>query len=422
MTNDSEQAIIGTLISSPGLIDVARKRLKTEHFTDGSCATIYGGMLELGTFDMVTMFAWLRKGNHGDLIKVLTDVSSCGVPTMLDEYITLVVDDYKRRRLVETSAKITELAKSKGSVKEIIRHAEGEYISLYDTDETCMKPIKDDLVDYVSRLNKLKGQGFEISGLTTGFPFLDKVTDGLRNSELIIIGARPSMGKTSLAMSISTHVAVSLKKRVAIFSIESPTIEIINKIISQTAEISTQKLRTGKINDFELTKILEAIDILADADIWINDLSTIDIYTIRYLLKQMVRDGKRPDLIVLDYLQIVQTEKGFDNFAKRMGNVAQQLKNIAKELNVPFLVIAQVNRNNEQNAPRVMDLKDSGDIEQIADIIMLLHRDEWYLKDKCPEPKRGILDVDVAKNRNGSTNNVALGWIGDCTKPINRMF
>lgn len=709
--SEVERSLIGGLLNSPSSIDSVRIRIKQEDFSEVGCGIIYGAMLQLGTFDIVTISDHLRNSGNKDLVIFVTDCMGYGIPTMIDEYAKIIVNESRLRRLTATAERIKTLAQEKGNSQEIIRHAENELISLYETDHSKMEHIKEGLIGFVSRLAMLKDKKSDISGMTTGFRRLDVVTDGLRNSELVIIGARPSIGKaqpldsniltpkgfvkmgsirigdyvigsngmktmvlgvypqgkipvyrctfsdntsteccgehlwytqtrnekrfgdkwsvkkthdiidtlytengtrmnhkitlvkpvqyqqseelglnpyllglilgdgstygnivihnpeedilekiintlpegdtcekhgtltlriknrirtkrpsktkaeitrlgllnkdcyskfipkkyllssienrlellrglmdtdgyvnisgqsydlsfsskelayntrelvlslggtcsitnripsfsylgekkygavsyrmcisfhngivpvsskkhmdrikngkakeyyrsfvsiepigdkecmcikvdsddslyvtddfivthnTSLMISIALHVALELRGRVAVFSVESPTSEIINKMISQQAKVSTRKLRTGQLSDDEHYLVGEAVDKIASADLFITDFSLLDIYTIRYMLKKMINEGNKPDILFIDYLQLMKIPEGRENRYVRIGLVVKQLKAIAKEMNIPVVCCSQLNRTGVEE-PKLEDLRESGDIEQ----------------------------------------------------------
>ena len=412
--SSTETALIAALLQdNTAWLDV-RALISSDDFTDGNCAAIFKGLEELeGKSDYVIMSAWLTKNQRAELRLYVNEISDHGNSLYTMHYAREIKEASTKRKIQSVADGIKV---HPGSSEEVLREAEGKIISLYSTDQKGFRGAVDMTRDYASRMAMLASKGLEISGLSSGLGALDCITDGFKDGELIVIGARPSIGKTSLMVGIADHISLTLEKNVCIFSIESPEVELIHRFLSRRVGISAKKLRTGKFCDGELVAVSDALELLSRAPLWVNDVSTIDIMSMRAQIKKMMNRGDKPDIIMIDYLQIMDVEKGYDTFATKLGRVVQGLKNIAKELPAPVVVLAQINRNNEERSPRLMDLKDSGAIESIADMVILLHREEFYKGDKCEPEKKGKIEIHVAKNRNGPVGLLELNWTGEYTR------
>jgi replicative DNA helicase len=277
--------------------------------------------------------------------------------------------------------------------------------------------IRDALVQVYDRLHMLAENKAEVLGMPTGFSGLDRVLVGLGKSDLVLVGARPGMGKTSFAMNLAANAAESSKKAVAIFSLEMSAEQLVTRIMSSEALIDSYRLRSGELTDDDWQKLAHAASRLSDCQILIDDTPGITVTG----MKSKLRRVKNLGLVVIDYLQLMQGDKRNDNRVQEVGDISRGLKLLAKELNVPVVTCAQLSRGPESRTdkrPMLSDLRDSGAIEQDADIVMFLYRDEYYNEDAGSQ---SVAEVIVAKNRHGSVDKVKLGWIGQYTKFTNLM-
>jgi replicative DNA helicase len=408
-----EHELIASLLVYPEKLGEAKDVVSSSDFLDDKCRVIWEEMERQGKFDYVTLTAKFRSDNQ-PIVEVLKSLNGTG-GSDVTSYAKIVREASKKRETVRLAKELIESTGSDLTVNELIENVNERLLSLYETPEKGFRNSNDMIIDYLARLVMLAERGEDISGMTTGWRTLDLCLDGLQPSKLYVIGARPSQGKTSCMTQIAYHVAVVLKKTVAMFSIESPEITILDKMISQHARVETKKLRTGRLTADEKSLVMMQSDLLASAKFFMNDVSSINIYKIRSTLRKLCAEGNKPDLICLDYIQIVETDKGSDSKASKVGKVCQGLKNIAKELNVPVIVLGQLNRGVEADFPTLFSLKDSGDIEQIADAVILLHRPEFYLKGKTPEDQQGKIFLDCAKNREGEVLTMQMNWTGNYT-------
>ena len=280
-------------------------------------------------------------------------------------------------------------------------------------------PIKDVLVETFAELEKLYNQKEPITGVPTGFIDLDYKTAGLHNSDLILVAARPAMGKSAFALNIATYAAVNAKKPVVIFNLEMSKSQLVNRMLCSEAMVDSNKIRTGKIDEEDWVKLATALGPLSEAPIYIDDTPGISIAEIRAKCRRLKLE-KNIGLIVIDYLQLIQgSGKKNSSREQEISEISRSLKILAKELDVPVIALSQLSRAAEarqDHRPMLSDLRESGAIEQDADIVMFLYRDDYYNPDS---EKKNIAEVILAKHRAGSTGTVELLWMGNFTKFAN---
>ncbi|MBQ3461860.1 MAG: replicative DNA helicase, partial [Clostridia bacterium] len=267
--------------------------------------------------------------------------------------------------------------------------------------------------------NSLNGSG--LTGLDTGFTELNRRTGGMHGGELILIAGRPGMGKSSFAVNIAEHVAINNKKAVAIFNLEMPREQIVNRIICSQALVNSNKIRTGDMNGEDWEKIRAVIDRVATSPIHIDDTASVTVSEIRAKCRRL-KQTHNLELIVIDYLQLMQSSGRVDNRQQEISEISRSLKILAKELNIRFIALSQLSRTVESRSdkrPMLSDLRESGAIEQDADIVMFLYRDDYYNPDS---EKKNLAESIIAKNRSGDTGKVDLGWKGEFTKFSNVEF
>ena len=280
--------------------------------------------------------------------------------------------------------------------------------------------IKDILVDSITNLEQLYNRKQHVTGIPTGFTDLDYKTAGLQNSDLILIAARPAMGKTAFALNIATNAAIRAGVPVAVFSLEMSKEQLANRLLASEALVDSNKVRTGKLEEDDWKKIAETIGIISESEMYIDDTPGIRISEIRARCRKL-KIEKNIGLVVVDYLQLIQgssNRKGGSR-EQEIAEISRSLKILAKEINVPVIALSQLSRAAEKRddkRPMLSDLRESGSIEQDADIVMFLYRDEYYNKES---EKQGKAEVILAKHRAGSTGTVELGWMGNYTKFYN---
>lgn len=347
------------------------------------------------------------------------------VPTTanVDKYIKIVEEKSVLRNLIKTSNELIDLGYDQSyEVDEIIEKAEKSIFNLIkNRNRLGFTQIKEVLIETVSQIEKLYNQKDAITGIPTGFIDLDNKTAGLHGSELILVAARPAMGKTAFALNIATNAAIRANVPVAIFSLEMSKEQLATRMLASETMIDSNKLRTGKMEEEDLMKLSESVGPLSESEIYIDDTPGISVTEIRARCRKLKLE-KNIGLIVIDYLQLISGtgNKKNGNREQEIAEISRSLKILAKELDVPVIALSQLSRSPDQrkddHRPMLSDLRESGSIEQDADIVMFLYRDDYYNPDS---EKKNITEVIVAKQRSGSTGTVELLWLGSYTKFAN---
>ncbi len=424
----AEQSLLGAILSDPDCFNDISEKVKPTDFYLTEHSQIYTAMLELfkasKEIDIVTLIDTLvkkgvyTKSGGEDYIRTLGQV----VPNSLNvlDYADIVKEKSLLRMLIDACNEISDTAYSEeGKAGDIINFAESKIFELSQGRDTRnFKHISDVIGEVFKNLHELASNSGS-HGTNTGFSGLDNVLAGMGNSDLIIVGARPGMGKTSFVLNIATNVAMQTKKKVCIFSLEMSAEQLVSRIISSEAMIESKAMRTGKLNTEQWDNIAHAADNLAGCDILIDDTSNITVTGMIGKLRRVENLG----LVVVDYLQLMQSDNSrTENRVQQVGEISRGLKLMAKELNVPIVCCAQLSRDNEKRGtsskskkPMLSDLRDSGSIEQDADIVIFIHREEYYDQEAKGEGG-SVAEIIVAKNRHGSQDTVKMGWIGSYTK------
>ena len=364
----------------------------------------------MGSFDKIGGFEYLTELPE----KVPTTAN-------VTKYIKIVEEKASLRNLIKTANEIIELGYDQTEdVDDIMENAEKKIFDvMQDKNTSGYTPIKDILVDSFTELEELYNKKQHITGVPTGFVDLDYRTAGLHNSELILVAARPAMGKSAFALNIAVNAALKAKTPVAIFNLEMSKEQLVNRILCSEAMVDSNKIRTGKLEEEDWNKLAEAIGPLSETGIYIDDTPGISMMEIRAKCRKLKLE-KNIGLVVIDYLQLIQgNNRRNGSREQEISEISRSLKILAKELNVPVIALSQLSRAVEQrpdHRPMLSDLRESGAIEQDADIVMFLYRDDYYNEDS---EKKNIAEVIIAKNRSGSTGSVDLGWLGSYTKFVN---
>lgn len=345
------------------------------------------------------------------------------VPTTanVQKYIKIVEEKSVLRNLIKTANEIIELGYNPTEdVEDIMDGAEKKIFDIMQSKNTkSYTPIKDVLVESFTNLEKLYNQKQHVTGVPTQFYDLDDKTAGLHGSELILVAARPAMGKTAFALNIATNAALRANVPVAIFSLEMSKDQLVNRMLCSEAMVDSNKVRTGKLDEEDWTKLAEAIGPLSEAGVYIDDTPGISVMEIRTKCRKLKME-KNIGLVVIDYLQLISgSNKRNGSREQEISEISRSLKVLAKELNVPVIALSQLSRAVEQrddHRPMLSDLRESGAIEQDADIVMFLYRDDYYNKESA---EKDIAEVIIAKQRGGSTGTVKLYWMGNYTKFVN---
>ena len=426
---ESEQAVIGSMLTDKEAVSAAIEVLKPEDFYREDNRTIFEAILNLygrsEPIDIITLKSELSSMGKFEAVGGLEYIAELPdkVPTTanVEQYIKIVEEKSVLRNLIKTANEIITLGYDQTQeVDGIIDGAEKKIFEVMQKkNQKGYTPIKDILVETFTELEQLYNQKQRITGVPTGFSDLDFRTSGLHNSDLILVAARPAMGKSAFALNIATNAAVRAKVPVAIFSLEMSKEQMTSRILCSEAMVDSNKVRTGKIDDEEWSKLAAASGELSEANIYIDDTPGISIMEIRAKCRKM-KIEKNIGLVVIDYLQLVQgSGKRGGSREQEIAEISRSLKILAKEINVPVIALSQLSRAPEQrpdHRPMLSDLRESGSIEQDADIVMFLYRDDYYNEDS---EKKNIAEVILAKHRAGSTGTVELLWLGNYTKFAN---
>jgi replicative DNA helicase len=422
---EAEQGILGSMLLDSELIPQAAEVLKREDFYREDHSEIYDCILELfeksQPVDIITVSDQLNMRGTYDRtggMEYLNSLSNM-VPTTanIGYYINQVYGKSILRKLIKTLSEIIDMgyeASEEASV--ILEKAEKGIFDLIQRKNTRgMIHISEILFEAITRLEKLYNNKGNITGVSTGFADLDMKLAGLQNSDLILIAARPGMGKTSFALNIAQYAALHCEVSVAIFSLEMSKEQLANRLLSSEIMIDSQRLKTGNITEDDWPKIGESLGPLSKAPIYINDTSATTVMEIRAKCRRMKIEN-RLGLVIIDYIQLMQGNGRSENRQQEISEISRSLKIMAKEIDVPVIAISQLSRAPEQRAdhrPMLSDLRESGAIEQDADVVMFLYRDDYYNRDT---EKKNIAEVIISKHRNGSTGKIELLWMDEYTK------
>ena len=427
---EAEQAVIGSMLTDRDAVISAIEVLKEEDFYREDNKTIYEAILNLYNrsepIDIITLKAELTSMGMFDKIGGLEYIVGLPekVPTTanVEKYISIVKEKSELRRLIKAANEIIEQGYDPTeNIDDIMNSAEKKIFNIMqDKDQKSYSPIKDVLIDAFTELEQLYNQKQHITGVPTGFIDLDYKTAGLHNSDLILIAARPAMGKSAFALNIATNAAQKAKVPAVLFSLEMSKEQMVNRILCSEAMVDSNKVRTGKIDDDDWIKLADTMGDLSEAPIYIDDTPGISINEIRAKCRKLKLE-KNIGLVVIDYLQLVQgsSKRAQGSREQEISEISRSLKILAKEINVPVIALSQLSRAPEQrpdHRPMLSDLRESGAIEQDADIVMFLYRDDYYNEDS---EDKGLAEVIVAKHRAGSTGTVKLVWLGNYTKFAN---
>ena len=424
---EAEQAVIGSMLTDKDAVISAIEVLKEEDFYREDNKTIYEAILNLYNrsepIDIITLKSELTSMGMFDKIGGLEYIVGLPdkVPTTanVEKYISIVKEKSELRRLIKAANEIIEEGYDPTeNIDDIMNSAEKKIFNIMqDKDQKSYSPIKDVLIDTFTELEQLYNQKQHVTGVPTGFIDLDYRTAGLHNSDLILIAARPAMGKSAFALNIATNAALRANVPVILFSLEMSKEQMVNRILCSEALVDSNKVRTGKIDDDDWIKLADTMGDLSEAPIYIDDTPGISINEIRAKCRKLKLE-KNIGLVVIDYLQLVQgsSKRASASREQEISEISRSLKILAKEINVPVIALSQLSRAPEQrpdHRPMLSDLRESGAIEQDADIVMFLYRDDYYNEDS---EDKGQAEVIIAKHRSGSTGTVKLAWLGNYTK------
>ena len=426
---EAEQAVIGSMLTDKDAVVDSIEVLKSDDFYRQDNKTIYEAITNLYNraepIDIITVKAELISLGKFEAVGGLEYLAVLPdkVPTTanVEKYIRIVEEKSVLRKLIKASNELIDLGYAETEdLDTIMDQAEKKIFEISQgKNQKGYTPLKDILVETFAEIEKLYNQKEPITGIPTGFADLDYKTAGLHNSDLVLVAARPAMGKSAFALNIATNAAMQAKVPVVIFNLEMSKSQLVNRILCSEAMVDSNKIRTGKIEEDDWVKLATALGPLSEAPIYIDDTPGITVTEIRAKCRKLKLE-KNIGLIVIDYLQLIQgTGKRNASREQEISEISRSLKILAKELDVPVIALSQLSRAAEQRAdhrPMLSDLRESGAIEQDADIVMFLYRDDYYNPDT---EKKNIAEVIMAKHRAGSTGTVELLWLGNYTKFVN---
>ena len=418
-SQEAEESVLGAMLIDKDAVIAVAEFLLPEDFYDERLRDIYQACLDLyearTPIDVLTVTERLKKRKSLKSVgssSFLADLAN-KVPTAahVEHYGRIVKDTATKRALMSAASRLVEVSMDEGlAANEALDKAESEIFSLSQKSlSKAFISVRDTLAESFDRLDELHKSGAGIRGVPTGFPDLDDALAGLQQSNLIILAARPGVGKTSLAMNIAQYVAVELKRPVGFFSLEMSREELVDRLLVAQADIDAWKLKTGKLSEDDFSKLSDAMGILAEAPLYIDDTPALSILEMRTKASRLqVETGV--DLIIVDYLQLARSRQ-LENRVQEVSEISQGLKNLARELKVPVIAVSQLSRAVETRGgkkPQLADLRESGSIEQDADVVMFLWRED-------DENMENIM-LDIAKHRNGPLKSVPLHFRGDRIK------
>ena len=427
---EAEQSVLGAMFLSKYALQKALEELNKDLFYLESHAKIFEVINDLfeknNAIDITTVTTELDKRNLlkmvGNVEYISEIINSVVSAANIDDYIKIVEEKAIRRRLIETSLEIESAGySSPDTINELLDNAEKKMLNVVKTRKgTEFRKIQDVLTSTQQNIEKLSLNGGDVTGLSTGFDEIDRRTSGLHPNELIIIAARPAMGKSAFALNLATNIAIRNNKTVAVFNMEMSAEQLVNRMIAAEGQISQNKLKTGNLQKNDWKQMDEAITRLADTKIFIDDTPGMTISEIRAKCRSLASTDGNLGLVIIDYLQLISGSARYaGNRQQEIAEISRALKTLAMELEIPIVALAQLSRSVEQREdkrPLLSDLRESGSIEQDADIVAFLYRDDYYTKKIEIDEFTGKSEFIIAKNRSGSTATVDLIFKRDISK------
>ena len=425
-SSEAERAILGGVLLDNGLISQAIELLRPEDFYVPSHRRIFNAMIALfergAEINPILIGEELKKENAVESVGGISFITNLtyGLPhsTNIAHYAKVVRGKSMLRQLIKAANKITQEALEQEDEPEIILdHAEQAIFVLADErireGFVHVKPVAEQLLE---KIQEMEGRAAVLTGLTTGFADLDKMTSGLQRQDLIIIAARPSMGKTSFAMMLAQNAAIHTGAVVGVFSLEMSKEALVMRLLCSQGNIDAQRFRNGFLSRPEWAQIAKSLGTLADTKIFLDDTSGITVLEMRAKARRLAAEQKRLDLIVVDYLQLMSgSAKRVESRQQEVSQISRELKSLAKEMNVPVVALSQLSRAPEsrsEHRPQLADLRESGALEQDADVVAFIYREEQYKtpeeRNNLPEDQKNVAELIVAKQRNGPTGTVDL--------------
>lgn len=432
---DAERTILGAIMLENHSLAEAEEKLTAEDFSLDSHQRIFRRMAELGgeghAVDIVTLANELAKYREIESVGGVAYLASLteGLPRrpMIDEYIRIVKDkSLLRQMMLICAAAYGEASGQEESAINVLNRAQTQMIGVSERGVTnTLMSVEQVVAGSFGSIDNLYTHAREVTGLETHYTAFDKMTSGLQKGELIIIAARPSMGKTAWAINIAQNAAVKGKATVAVFSLEMSKEALLRRMLASQAWVDQRKLQTGFIGREEKEKLRIALEALVDSKVFIDDTPGISLAEMRAKARRLKQTNHALDLIVVDYLQLMtsslpgKSNKGFENRTQEVSAISRGLKALAKEMEVPVIALSQLSRASERRGddkrPLLSDLRESGSIEQDADVVAFIHRESYYNRDKEEDPDKNKAEIIIAKQRNGPTGTVELVFMPNYT-------
>ncbi|OCS84419.1 replicative DNA helicase [Caryophanon latum] len=429
--HEAEQAVIGAIFLDSSTLITASEILRPDDFYRSAHQKIFETFIRLSDrgkgIDVVTVTEELSSKkeleNVGGVAYIMELANAVPTAANVGHYAKIVEEKALLRRLIHVATKIVEDGYTReDEVESLLGEAERKVMEVANRKNASdFRHIKDVLVNTFDNIEQMQHRTGDVTGIPTGFTALDKLTAGFQRNDLIIVAARPSVGKTAFALNVAQNVAVRADENVAIFSLEMGAEQLIMRMLCAEGNIDAQNLRTGSLTPEDWNKLMIAMGTLSDAGIFIDDTPGIRISEIRAKCRRLANEQGGLGMILIDYLQLIQGNgKSGESRQQEVSEISRSLKALARELKVPVIALSQLSRGVEQRQdkrPMMSDLRESGSIEQDADIVAFLYREDYY--DKSDEAEKGIIEIIVAKQRNGPTDTVKLMFKKEYNKFIN---
>jgi replicative DNA helicase len=423
---EAEQSVIGAVFLDPESFSTASEVLMPEDFFRAGHQRIFSAMVQLADkgepIDLVTVTSFLHNRKELDEaggVSYLSDVAG-SVPTAanIGYYSRIVEEKAMLRRLIRTATDIvTSGFEREDEVEEVLNEAEKSILEVSSRQNAgAFKSIKDVLIEVYDDIEKLHNQSADVTGVASGFRDLDRLTSGFQPNDLIIVAARPSVGKTAFALNVAQNVAVNTNENVAIFSLEMGAEQLVSRMLCAEGNIDSQRLRNGQLQADDWSKLTMAMGSLSNAGIYIDDSPGIRVAEIRSKCRRLKQEHGL-GMILIDYLQLIQgSANSKENRQQEVSEISRSLKALARELNVPLIALSQLSRgveSRQDKRPMMSDLRESGSIEQDADIVGFLYRDDYY---DTESEKQNIIEIIISKQRNGPVGSVELAFVKEYNK------
>ena len=432
-SKEAEQAVLSAMFLSKNAQDIAFEMLDESAFYYDNNRKIYLVLKSLYDgnipIDMTTITNELKNKGYleeiGGVIYLTEVLNTESTAANINYYLKIVQDDSLLRRLIEVSNDVNQMGyNTDKDVSETLDEAERKILSIVkDRRSTEFQTIKDVVYRVQKNLQTLAETKGDITGIATGWTDFDKITSGLHENQFIIIAARPAMGKTAFALNLATNVVTSSKKSVAVFNLEMGAEQLANRMLSSLGQIEGYKFMSGKLNNNDYVKFNEALSQLEDTNLFLDDTPGITIGEIRSKCRRLKTSSSGLDLVIIDYLQLISGGKNYGaNRQQEVSDISRSLKMLAMELNIPIIALSQLSRSvesREDKRPLMSDLRESGSIEQDADIVAFLYRDDYYKKELRNDNNTSISELIIGKHRNGTTGTINLLFKRDTSTFLN---